>query len=165
MWDYILAFLVGAAIPTFNNWLQRKDERKKFELGRKDKYKLVAIERRLDAHQQAYKHWNKLVEIIHEKDEDKRNIIIGAARKFFFDNSLFLEKKTRKGFIVTVNQVKNYPIALNMWQVLPQGSEKKEAHKALIREWESIYNFENILQEDIELEPIITEKKQTPEGN
>lgn len=164
MWDYIVAVLVGAAIPTFINWLQRKDERKKFELERKDKYKLVAIEKRLEAHQGAYKHWIQLVEVIHEKDPDKRNQVVNAAREFYFSYALFLEKRTRQQFMVTVNQVYNYPMTLNMWRLLPHGPEKKEAHNALMREWNSIYNFEKVVQEDIELEPIISEKKQTPEG-
>ena len=30
IWGIIVAFIVGAGVPTFNNWLQRKDERKKF---------------------------------------------------------------------------------------------------------------------------------------
>ncbi len=84
MWDNIVLVLVGAAIPIFINWLQRKEGRKKFDLQRKDKYKLVAIEKRLEAHQQAFFHWNKLATIIHENDSYIRQSILESARDFYF---------------------------------------------------------------------------------
>ncbi|MDP2302502.1 MAG: hypothetical protein Q8N03_08770 [Ignavibacteria bacterium] len=155
IWDYILTFLVGATVPVFISWLQRKDERKKFELERKDKYKLVAIEKRLEAHQQAYFHWEKLISVIHEKDQEKRNSLINNAREFWFSNCLYLEKTTRQEFLVGINRVSDYQTLLAIWKSLPASEEKNHQHQILLNDWESTFKLGDIIQQDVELEPII----------
>ena len=157
---YIIAFIVGAAVPIFINWLERREKRKQFELERKDKYKLVAVEKRLEAHQQAFYHWEKLIEIIHEPDIEKRNIVLLEARKFFFENNLYLEKKTRNEFYVTINRVSNYPNMINIWKNSKDGPAKIKAHEELIKDWNAIQNLPTIIQNDVELEPIKLEIKE-----
>ena len=96
MWDYILAVLIGAAIPLITLWFQSKEKRKYFELERKEKFKLVAIERRLEAHQQAIKQWEILQSVIHKPDEEEKSIIISGVRDFWLNSCLYLEKETRE---------------------------------------------------------------------
>ena len=159
--EFLFSFLAGAAVPIFINWLQRKDERKKFELERKDKYKLVAIEKRLEAHQQAYFHWEKLTSVIHEKDDEKRATIFTDAREFWFSNCLYLEKTTRQEFLVGINRVSNYQPLLAIWKSLPASEEKNHQHQILLNDWESIFKLGDIIQQDVELEPIILKEVST----
>lgn len=51
MWDILLALIIGAAIPIITQYVQSKEKQKYFDLERKEKLKLVAIEKRLEAHQ------------------------------------------------------------------------------------------------------------------
>jgi len=161
---YIIAFVVGAAVPIFLNWLERREKRKQFGLERKDKYKLVAVEKRLEAHQRAFYHWGKLSEIIHEPDIENRNIVLLEARKFFFENSLYLEKKTRQEFYITINRVSNYPNMISIWKHSKDGPAKIKAYEELMKDWEAIQDLPKIIQNDVELEPIKMEIKVKPEG-
>ena len=165
IWGYIVAFIVGAAVPIFINWLERKEKRKLFELERKDKYKLVAVEKRLEAHQKAFKYWSKLIEIIHEDDDEKRNKLLSEAREFFFENNLYLEKKTREEFYLNIGRISNHKTLIQIWRAFTQGQEKEEAHQKLNENWEDIFNFPKIIQSDVDLEPIALKPKFDVEGN
>lgn len=74
MWEYVLAIFIGAAIPLITIWLQSKEKRKYFEFERKEKMKMVAIEKRLEAHQMAIKLWYDLKSVIHAEDLDDKKI-------------------------------------------------------------------------------------------
>ncbi|MBK7377857.1 MAG: hypothetical protein IPJ03_02445 [Ignavibacteriales bacterium] len=90
MWDIIIALIIGAAIPIITIWLQSREKRKYFELERKEKMKMVAIEKRLEAHQQALKHWELMRTVIHKPDEDSEKLkIINDSDKFWLDYSLY----------------------------------------------------------------------------
>jgi hypothetical protein len=162
---YVVAFIVGAAVPIFINSLERKEKRKLFELERKDKYKLIAVEKRLEAHQKAFKYWSKLIEIIHEADDEKRNKLLSEAREFFFENNLYLEKKTRKEFYLNIGRISNHKTLLQIWRDSPRGQEKEKAHEELLKNWESIFNFPKVVQSDVEIEPITLKPEFDVEGN
>ena len=155
MYDYILTFLIGAAVPITINSLQRLDERKKFELERKDKYKLIAIEKRLEAHQQAYFLWDKLIHIIHEKDFEKKNNIISEAREFWFQNNLYLEPKTRNDFNETIFRVSMHSFYLQANKDAFQGEDKTKTAKEVKDNWDFILELGSTIQKDVQLEPII----------
>lgn len=164
MWEYFLVFLSGVAVPILINLFQVHLDRKKFDLQRKDKYKLVAVERRLEVHQQAFNHWCKLRKVIHEQDVNKRNNAIKEAEDFFCNNCLYLEKNTREEFRNVISLVANYPILLENWKHQDAGPDKEEAHKDMIDAWNRIFKFPEIIQSDVELEPIKMETEDTPEG-
>ena len=144
--------------------MQRRDERKKFDLERKDKYKLVAIEKRLEAHQQAYFLWDKLIHVIHERDDEKRNKTMAEAREFWLQNNLYLETKTRNDFIVTINCVSMHPMFLETLRQAEQGDEKKKASKDVKENWVFIQKLGITIQKDVELEPITLKQDSSPEG-
>jgi hypothetical protein len=78
MWGYVITLIIGAAIPLITIWFQSKEKEKYFELERKEKFKLVAIEKRLEAHQKAFLLWAKMIEFVHKPDERKIKILIDA---------------------------------------------------------------------------------------
>ena len=115
MWDIIIALVIGAAIPIITQYVQSKEKEKYFDLERKEKLKLVAIEKRLEAHQQALQHWYNLKTVIHAKDDDSKKIeVLNSARNFWFSNSLYLEKQTRAKLQDAFWIVSNYRLWLEM---------------------------------------------------
>ena len=127
MWDIILAPIIGAAIPIIIQYIQTKEKQKYFELERKEKFKLVAIEKRIEAHQQALKYWELLRSIIHKTDEDvEKQKIIKEVNKFWLDYSLYLEKETRLKFKEATWIVSFYKLWVDNYRDLEQCEKKKK---------------------------------------
>lgn len=165
MWDYILTFMVGAAVPIFNNHWQRKDDRKKFELERKDKYKLAAIDKKLKIHQQAYIHWYHLNSATAEKpDNESRKKVIVDANNFWIENNLYLESKTRNDFVKVIDAVRNYPRYVDACKNSQTADKKEKALKKLEEIDKLIGQLGNTIQMDIQLEPITLEVESNSEG-
>lgn len=165
MWDYILAGLIGAAIPLITLWLQSKEKRKYFELERKEKLKLVAIDKRLEAHQLAFKQWFDLKSVIHSPDGDPHKIeVLNSARDFWCSNSLYLEKQTRAKFQEAFGIVSNYKMWLDLWRGMEPGKEKEEHYEFYMAQWNDFHKLFEIIQKEVELEPIKPEEDKTPEG-
>ena len=155
MWNYILAVLIGATIPLITLWFQSKEKKKYFEMERKEKLKMVAIEKRLEAHQQALKHWNQLRSVIHEKDFDKRNNTIKSATDFWYSNCLYLEKNTRNKFYEVIYSVSMYPEYLAIWRESPKGPEKERSNVELKSQWDEISSLSSVIMAEVELQPIV----------
>ena len=165
MWDYIILILIGAAIPLITLWFQSKEKRKYFELERKEKFKMVAIEKRLATHQEAIKHWALLKSVIHSADESENKLlVIKNAREFWLHNCIYMEKETRKEFSTGINIVSYYKLWLEHGKDLPVGKEKKESSKYFMKKWEEFHRLFEIIQEEVELEPIKPTDDVTPEG-
>lgn len=165
MWDIIVALIIGAAIPIITQRIQSKEKKQYFELERKEKLKLVAIEKRLEAHQQALRHWYDLKTIIHSADNDPHKIeVLESARKFWYSNSLYLEKETRTKFQDVYWIISNYHMWLQMYREMPQGKEKEEHYKFYMQQWNDFHKLFEIIQKEVELEPIKPIEDKTPEG-
>jgi len=164
MWDYILVALIGAAIPLITLWLQSKEKRKYFELERKEKLKLVAIYRRLNAHQEAFIQWDKLVGVIHKPLGERKVRILQDARDFWIQNSLFLERDTRKRFSELISIVSLYKDNLDAYKTEIDPSQKSKLKIDFQTDWEKVMEFPEILQREVELEAIRPAIDTTPEG-
>ena len=164
MWEYIIALIIGAAIPLITIWFQSREKQKYFELERKEKFKMVEIEKRLAAHQEAIKQWNYLQSIIHSDYNDHKTKIINNAREYWLNNCLYLEKRTRKKFAQGINIVSNYRLMLDVNKTLEDKKQKKENSKEYLKQWEEFHRLFETIQEDVELEPIKLEGNKTPEG-
>ena len=164
MWDYILAVLIGAAIPLITLWFQSKEKRKYFELERKEKFKLVAIEKRLEAHQQAIKQWEILQSVIHKPDEEEKSIIISGVRDFWLNSCLYLEKETREKLNEAIWIVSSYKMWLEMYKEMEPGKEKEDHKKFFLGCWDDFHKLFEIIQKEVVLEPIKPEVDKTPEG-
>ncbi len=127
-------------------------------------YKFVAIERRLEAHQHAIKHWSELISIIHQKNSELRSKVINGATNFWYENCLYLEKETRENFYKVIFLVSNYEIYLEAWKFAAQGPEKEKAHKDLIKTWDEIHALSSIIMREVELEPISVKEEKDAVG-
>ncbi len=165
MWDFILALLIGAAIPLVTLWLQSKEKRKYFELERREKMKLVAIEKRMEAHQQAIKHMELMRTIIHKPEDDKEKVkIITDANQFWLDYCLYLEKQTRSKFKEAIWIVSSYSFWLENYRDMEPGKKKDEEKEYFMARWDDFHKLFEIIQKEVELEPIKPEEDKTPEG-
>jgi len=165
MWEIIIALIIGAAIPIIIQYIQTKEKEKYFELERKEKFKLVAIEKRIEAHQQALKYWELLRSVIHKPDEDvEKQKIITAANKFWIDFSLYLEKETRLKFKEAIWIVSFYKLWVDNYRDMDNGEKKEEEKKYYMARWSDFHKLFEVIQKEVELEPIKAIVDKTPEG-
>lgn len=159
-YDILYLFAI-ASIPLITLWIDGLRKKKYFELERKEKFRSVAIEKRLEAHQQALNHWNKLSSVIHSPDTDsiKRKTITDA-RDFWFNNSIYLEKNTRELFSKVIGLVSAYSLFHENLRDTPKGEEKNKLRKELSIIYETIISLENFIQIEVNLEPINTDYKE-----
>ena len=162
MWDYLIALLVGAAIPLISMRFQSKEKRRYFELESKDKLKLVAIERRLEAHQQAYAMWYRLIWVIHASRQERAKVIT-EARNFWTNNCLYLEKNTRKEFDIIIKLVDDYSDKLEMGKRSTDAIQKEKISKDFMGDWERIFELQKLIQKEVELEAITIDVNISPE--
>lgn len=64
---------------------------------RRHQLRLASLEKRLEAHQQAYTLWRKLVGVVHK--EDQVNSVIMECQDWWNKNCLYLEADAREAFI------------------------------------------------------------------
>ena len=134
-----------------------------FKLERKDKFRMVAIEKRLATHQVALKLWDDLLHVIHLDDEEKIKIL-NDARKFWFNNSLYLEKETRSRFWEAIEIVHNYKNKLEIYREEKDKNERELKKKDYMADWEKLWYLYDFIQKEVELEPIKLKVNIGPEG-
>lgn len=155
MWNYILTFLIGAAIPIVTFWLQSIQRKRYFHLDVKEKLKYVAIEKRLEAHQKAFKYWWQMFDILKEPNDNHiKNEVLKNSRDFWESNALYLEEKTRKGFLDAIKIAETLHDSLNYVRKATVHEEKKDAKKVYYRDWDYFMDLITTIQQEVELEPI-----------
>jgi len=136
-----------------------------FRIDRKDKFRFAAIERRLEAHQEAFKFWYELLSVIHKPGENKvKQDVLNEAYDFWENNALFLEKRTRKNFREAINIVSFYHGDLIYEREATEPEDKRKAKQRYIENWYYFMDLIDIIQQEVELEPLKPEIKVSPEG-
>lgn len=148
----LLTLIIGATIPLLT-----------LHLDRKDKFRLVAIEKRIQAHQEAFSIWYKLIWIIHSST-DERMHVISEARKFWLENCLYLEKNTRKEFDIVIRLVDGYSLKLQIAKEEKDPNEKEELRQDYRNDWKRISDLPNYIQSEVELKPIVLDLNISAEG-
>lgn len=171
----ILGVLIGSAITLFVSYKDRKirkeitsleiEHKKKlfeieitqkhelFKLERKDKFRLTAIEKRLNAHQEAFDHWSRLSKIFHDANTKENQDIIKNAKEFWYSNTIYLEKETRRRFFEVINIVEDYELNLRMIRNEENEVHKEEYKKQLKEDYLKIRTLPDIILSEVELEP------------
>jgi len=147
----ILGIFVGAFITLL---VQKYD--------RKDKFRLVAIEKRLQAHQKAYALWYKLIWVIHSPSAD-RILVTKEARNFWLNNCLYLEKNTRKEFDIVIQLIDGYSDKLRYWKDTSDPKEKGKIRQDYMKDWDRVMQLPKYIQSEAELEPVVLDLKINPE--
>ena len=102
--------IVGAAIAAAIQFLVSRTEQL-------DPYRLAAVEKRLQAHQEAFALWRKLIAYLHRREEIGN--VVMECQSWWDTNCLYLDEPARKAFRVA------YMCALNHKDYLDDRSNPK----------------------------------------
>lgn len=131
---------------------------------REDKFKLVALEKRLDKHQEAFSHWFDLVEVVH--DEGDRNMKeIKRSREFWKNNCLYLDQESSSAFNQCIFDVGMYRMYLEESRTAKH--EDREISFDINEIWTNIQSVGKVLAKGVglpHLEPKVM-TKYDKEGN
>ncbi len=165
MWIDPLSLLIGAGIPVFTLWINSKEKQKYFELEVKEKLRLLAAERRLEAHQKAFSMWWKLSTILFPKNDDEKYKIIKEARQLWIDNAIYLEKKTRIDFDKAISIASEYALNVQMAKSNENEDRRNEAKALYTKNYYFFHSVPVTIQKEVMLEPIRPELEFDAEGN
>jgi hypothetical protein len=153
MWDYIIAVLIGAAIPLIIQKIQSSEKSKFFELERKDKFRMAAVDKRLEAHQKAYAFCLHSLEVMFSSSEEEIQNVFEEGRKLMENHSLYLENGTREKMVEALGFLRAYcPKAKYISEFDP--SERKNEIERFHKESQKVFDLATIIQKEVELEPI-----------
>ncbi len=149
----LATLIIGATIPLITLYLNRKDM-----------YRTVAIEKRLEAHQKAFEQCMFFVNCLDEHDAEKVRQVFKDAQTFYSKYSLYLEKQTRKKFIEALGFINAY---CPRWDYLKdfEGEERQRELMKIRKESKKVFDLAAIIQSEVELEPIVPEIKIYAESN
>jgi hypothetical protein len=113
------------------------------ELKARHQLRLAAVDRRLQAHQEAFALWRKLMSVMYTGDVDK---VVIECQSWWEQHCIYLEPTVRESFVTAYSAAHNH-------NALVRGS----AEVAIVKEsWASITAFPNILFQAIQL-PALSE--------
>lgn len=126
----------------------------KFKYERKDKFRMAAIEKRLEAHQKAYAQCTKFIEVIDSRDEALVHKVFKEGQEFMSNYAIYLERETRKKFIEALGVVNAYLPKFKYFSEFPY-HEREEKYDKFIKEIEKIFNLARVILQEVELEPLV----------
>jgi len=85
----LIGTILGALITTGYQWFWSARERQ-------DKFRLVALEKRLEVHQEGYSIWRKLIFSLNKTEELSK--IVTTGQEWWENNCLYLDEKSRSAF-------------------------------------------------------------------
>lgn len=88
-WVGFVGAFIGATIPAAMQWFLSRRERL-------ERYKLVALEKRLEVHQQAFRIWRELMVSLNKPDQLAQ--VVQRGQDWWNDHCLYLDGKSRKSF-------------------------------------------------------------------
>jgi hypothetical protein len=134
-------------------------------LERKDKYRLAALDKRLEAHQLAFGLSLEMYSNIHANFEIKKEII-KKLDNFWKNNSLYLTNNARKAFKTSYVDYARYDLLKQIFG----DTHDKEYGKILLEAFENISKLPQIIAREVDLEAMeleviqLVNKKITPTG-
>jgi hypothetical protein len=125
--------------------------------------RLAAIDKRLQAHQEAFTHWVRLIRRLHQKDVIDAE---GKCRSWWQENCIYLEPDVRDGFIDFCNAVGAYHSALQDRRELraedPSIEERAEVDREIREHRKKINGFGDVLFAEFKLPKIADLHKIAP---
>lgn len=125
----------------------------KFKTERKDKFRMAAIEKRLEAHQKAYAVCMRFWDVIDTDSEEEVRSVIKDGKDLMSNYSLYLESGTRKMMVKTIGFFIAY-CPREKFVSKFEFSKRKNAYDIFIKESKSLDELSNLIQQEVALEPI-----------
>ena len=124
----------------------------------KNQLRLAALDRRLQAHQEAYALWQNLMDNAH--DREKVGDAVATCQEWWRENSLYLDAEARKAFITAF---KSAPTYCQIWTELREADagEMEMRESVLTESWESVSSAGKVIVKAVEL-PSLAEEEPNP---
>lgn len=113
--------------------------------------RLAALERRLEAHQQAYRRWGDMLDAIHSP---KLPDVINEGLTWWKSNCLYLSPTARKAFSEAWWRGRAHRNAIDMWQTTTDPREKEIARRKIDENWTEIRRAGDHIVQSVDLPPI-----------
>lgn len=121
----LLGTIFGVGITQFTQWSMFKQE----ETG---KFRLAAVDKRLEVHQKAFTLWRELMWSVN--DEKRLSEAIPQCQHFWKENCLYLDPKSRNSCLMAVN----YAVLFNMDRDQQEAKERTELMEVIRRSLEDL---------------------------
>lgn len=110
--------------------------------------RLAVAERRMQAHQEAFFHWRRLIEHVHQKDKIGKTAY--EAEQWWEKNCLYLDESARKAF-------RSATMSAASHHNLLEGGRDPELIKVINHSMDIIYGAGEAIQAAVNLPPLIAE--------
>lgn len=145
--ETIIGVIIGALSGAFITLYTQRIERK-------DKFRMAAIEKRLEAHQKAYAQCDAIYQILDERDKDVIGDVISDMRKLLTNYSLYLEKGTRKKFVEVRGALMAFRQRCDDIDNITHPEKRDLAFKWYTIIIKKLEELSFLIQKEVELEPI-----------
>ena len=101
----------------------------------KNQLRLAALDRRLEVHQQAYALWQKLMDVLYDKE--RIGEVIRECQDWWVRNNLYLEEGARQAFCIAYHSASTY---CQMYTELREADsiERRQKEGVLSESWKSV---------------------------
>ena len=121
----------------------------------RNQLRLAALDRRLQAHQEAYALWQNLMDNV--RDREKVGDAVVKCQEWWRENSLYLDAEARRAFITAF---KSAPTYCQIWTELREADagESERREDVLNESWESVSSAGKVIVEAVELPSLAGEE-------
>jgi hypothetical protein len=146
---------IAGTIETNKQALQNIQQNFQFLIHRDselNKFRLAALDKRMEVAQKAYELWDKLTNVVQEK-HSTRNEIVRPAREWWFKNCLYLAPEVRSEFFRILRVIENFD-ELKLSAKISGGPNSPESEH-LNKAWLDILGLSDLIEKSVQLPPIV----------
>jgi hypothetical protein len=162
MGDTMLVAIVAGLFGLLGVWLGTLLTEKRYKTDRKDKFALVALDKKLDVHQRAFSLSRKMFFAIH-KPEDEKYKVGKEAFEFWEENCLYMSIEVRNEFINAYWSFANYKIYVEAWKSSSNPKEKESNFCKMNKKFEQIKNVQKVIEKTFDFMDIVA-LDESPDG-
>lgn len=126
----------------------------KFKIERKDKFRMAAIDKRLEAHQRAYAVCLHFWEVVDSDNIEEIKSVTKEAKELMTNYSLYLESDTRKLMVRTIGFFNAYCPREKFINKFEGEEERKKALEIYLKEEKCLDDLSIAIQSEVALEPV-----------
>jgi len=104
--------------------MREEFERQQNELESKDKFRLAALDKRMEIHQRAFALGQEMLPLVHAQTEKKISLL-QKCEEFWNTSALYLTEEAREAFSLAKHYFGSYDIVHMVWKI-----DKREEHRA-----------------------------------
>jgi hypothetical protein len=118
--------------------------------------RLAAVERRLQAHQEAFSLWRQLLAVLHKRDRGDSELAekVVNCQTWWENNCLYLSPEARLSFVDAYQAALDYQHFVQRHRYASTAERIKEALKSQMETWKRISEAGNVLLESMDLPPL-----------